>query len=149
MKSIGELLTGRDVLTVTGDWTAFDAARAMQEHHVGAVVVLTDDGGLCGIFTERDLMTRVVVPGRDASTVKLEEVMTCGDLYFVAPDRRVNEVAREMQTRHIRHLPVVDDGRLIGVLSLRDLLREHLEIKRHEVEALKAYIQGDPEATDS
>ena len=65
-------------------------------------------------------------------------------LFQASPDERVNDVAREMQERHIRHLPVVEDGACVGVLGLRDLLREHLSAKQEEVRDLKAYIQGGP-----
>ena len=142
MKTIRELLTGRPPLTIRASKNALDAARAMQEAHVGAILVIDGDGNPIGVFTERDLMKRVVVPGRAPESVLIEEVMTT-DLFTADPAGRVNEMAREMQARHIRHLPVVEDGKVLGVLSLRDLLREHLDLKRSEVKALQAYIQGD------
>ena len=116
----------------------------MLEAHIGAILIVDSKGGPLGVFTERDLMTRVVVPEREPKGVQIKEVMT-RELFTVSPERRINEVAREMQERHIRHLPVVEDGVVIGMLSLRDLLREHLAEKRHEVRALTAYIQGEGE----
>lgn len=141
MKTIRELLTGPP-RTIPRTATALEAARAMSKAHVGAVLVLDEDGQPCGIFTERDLMVRVIVAGRSPDDVRVEEVMTT-DLFTATPERRVNEIAREMQARHIRHLPVIESSRVLGVLSLRDCLREHLEAKREEVKALQAYIQGD------
>lgn len=142
MKTIGELLTGREVLTLGPDATAADAARAMTDHHVGAVLIAGPEGQPLGIFTERDLMKRVVVVGSDPSAVKLGDLMT-EELFTAVADQSVTEVAQAMQDRHIRHLPVVDGkAHVVGLLSLRDLLREHLRIKAEEVQALTDYIQG-------
>ncbi|MEM7309245.1 MAG: CBS domain-containing protein [Planctomycetota bacterium] len=142
MKSIGELLSGQHVHTLAQSSTVLDAARLMQEAHIGAILVTGEREKLVGIFTERDLMSRVVVAGHDPGTLLLEEVMTRG-LVTSTPERRVTEAAQEMQDRHIRHLPVVEDGQVVGILSLRDLLRAHLEAKVQEVDHLTAYIQGD------
>ncbi|HED66978.1 MAG TPA: CBS domain-containing protein [Planctomycetes bacterium] len=143
MKQIRELLTGRPPLVLPGHATALDAARSMTEEHVGAVLI-QDEGRRCGMFTERDLMRRVVTPGLDPALTKLRDVMST-EIWAVTTDRRVNEVAREMQSRHVRHVPVTEDGKLIAVLSLRDLLRAHLEVKRGEVKALTDYIKGQGE----
>ncbi len=145
MKSVGELLVGRKPVSMTRSATALEAARLMEKEHVGSLLVLSPEGNLEGCFTERDLMTRVVGAGKDPAATPLADVMT-RELFTAAPEERVNQVAREMQARHIRHLPVLEDGKVLGMLSLRDLLREHLEAKRHEVQALTAYIQGEGEA---
>jgi CBS domain-containing protein len=142
MKSIRELVDGRPPISLPASATVIEAVDTMHEAQIGALVVVDEDGGALGVFTERDLMSRVVKPGLDPVETRLEAVMT-RDLFTSPPDRRINEVARELQARHIRHLPVVEDGLVIGMLSLRDLLRAHLEVKRNEVEALTAYIQGE------
>ena len=145
MKAIRELLVDRSApLTRPGSESALDAARAMQESGVGALLVTGPDGRLAGIFTERDVMTRILVAGRDAARTPLNEVMT-RQIYFCSPEQRIGEVARELQARHVRHLPVVEDGRVVGLLSLRDILREYLADARHEVDVLTAYIQGEGE----
>lgn len=142
MKTIGELLTGREVLTLGPAATAAEAARAMADHHVGAVLIANGDGQPLGIFTERDLMKKVVVLGSDPGSVTLESLMT-RELFTAKVDDSVTAIAQAMQDRHIRHLPVVDaDDHVVGLLSLRDLLREHLRIKAEEVQALTDYIQG-------
>ena len=143
MKTIRDLLTGRPTVSLPGTATALDAAKTMKEAHIGALLVV-DAKGLVGIFTERDLMNRVVVPGLDPGSVPLAKVMT-KDLYTAGPDRRINEVARELQARHIRHVPVVEGKEVLAMFGLRDLLREHLNLKRGEVQALTAYIQGESE----
>lgn len=142
MKTIREILTGRQPLSRPGSTTALEAARAMQAEQVGAVLVVDGKGNPRGIFTERDLMVRVIVAGKQAGGVRIEEVMST-DLFQCGPERHVNEIAREMQARHIRHLPVVEGEKVLGLLSLRDLLRAHLEIKREEVRVLHAYIKGE------
>jgi len=145
MKTIRSLLTGRSILTMTASATAFEAAVAMDEAQVGCVLVVDDGEAPLGIFTERDLMTRVVVPGADPKSLHLSRVMT-RELLTASPDEIVRDVAREMQKRHIRHLPVIERGKVVGILSLRDLLHEHLDAKRLEVQQLTAYINREPEA---
>jgi CBS domain-containing protein len=142
MKSIREVLSGGPVVALTAKATALEAARRMVEGAVGALLVVDGRSAPIGIFTERDLMQRVVVPGRDPAKVELQEVMT-RNLFVATPDEPVTDVARTMQERHIRHLPVVEHGRVIGMLSLRDLLRAHLSEEHAEVEVLRAYIQGE------
>jgi CBS domain-containing protein len=144
MTSIATLLTGQPVHTVLESVTALDAARSMAENRVGAMLVMGRDGRPAGIFTERDLMTRVVVAGRDPARTPLAEVMT-RNMYTCRPEQSIAEVSRELQERHIRHLPVFDGSRVLGMLSLRDLLRYDLKQRAGEVAALTQYIQGPPE----
>jgi signal-transduction protein with cAMP-binding, CBS, and nucleotidyltransferase domain len=141
---IGNLLKSQDLLTLPEGTTVLEAARAMTARRVGAVLVTQSDGALAGIFTERDLMARVIVLRRDPETVALREVMT-RDVFSVGPEREVGDVRIELQHRHIRHLPIVVDGRVVGILSLRDLLRADIDQMSHEVEALENYFLGGPQ----
>ncbi len=141
MKSISELLTNRSPLTLKGSTSALEAARAMDEEHVGCLVVVDSARKPLGVFTERDLMVRLVVADRDPSKVQIKEVMT-RDPFVLDGAERLLKAAREMQTRHIRHLPVTESGKLVGVLSLRDLLRALLEEQRDETSEMRNYIQG-------
>jgi signal-transduction protein with cAMP-binding, CBS, and nucleotidyltransferase domain len=145
MKKIGELITGRKAITLPENATAFESALAMAEDRVGAVLVADGDGCPIGIFTERDLMLRVVVRGLDPKKERIGDHMT-RDIFSVSPERTVSDAAHEMQSRHIRHLPVVQDKHVLGLLSLRDLLRDLLNHKRQEVRALRTYIQGEGES---
>ena len=142
MKMIGELLTGRDVVTVSRATTVREAVQCMKQNQIGALMVTDQGNAPIGIFTERDLMLRVVYEGVDPKTALIGDYMT-EKLFSVSPERTVSDAAHEVQARHIRHLPILRDGKLIGLLSLRDLLRELLLVKRAEVQALTAYIQGD------
>lgn len=145
MYRVGQLLPMEPVLTLPSSATVIEATRAMEAAHVGAVLVHEGGRALAGIFTERDVMIRVLNAGRDAQRTKLGEVMTT-DVLTVTPDQRSSEVLRAMQARHIRHIPVVENGVPVGLLSLRHILRADLEDKKHEVEAITAYIQGGIQA---
>ncbi len=144
MQTITALLTGRRPLTVGLRTSAFEAALAMNEVCVGAALVVDDQGLPVGIFTERDLMSRVVVPRKSPDQVRMSEVMT-SDMYSASPTQSVAEVRKELQRRHIRHLPVVEHGRIIELLSLRDLLRADLDERVDTLENLTQYIQGSGE----
>ena len=145
MKTIREILPEDKVLvTLPCSTTVMEAAETMTKEHVGAILVVREDGEPCGMFTERDLMTRVVVGRRDLEQVRIEEVMT-SELFSANPDEAVDKVARQMRHRHIRHLPVVEDGKTLGMLSFRDLLSAHLSDAEGEVESLTSYIQGTPD----
>ena len=141
---VEELLRKQELLTLPETATAMQAARAMTERKVRAVLVTSKDGCLSGIFTERDLMSRVVVAGKDVERTKLADVMT-REVYRVEPHVEVAIVRVELQRRHIRHLPVVVADRLVAVLSLRDILRADLEKMSHEVEELENYFLGGQE----
>lgn len=142
MLTIGHLLSGAPVLCLPPSASVMEAAQAMTRMHVAATMITDGDRRPLGVFTERDLMGRVVVPGRDPWRVRLEEVMS-RDLYLARPGDTFSEVKEEVQRRHIRHIPVVGlDGRFIAMLSFRDLLRDALDERTHEVEALTEYIHG-------
>ena len=145
IETIDKLLTGRKVVTVEESVSALVAARTMTEEHVGAILVVAPDGAPLGIFTERDLMARVVVPGLDPAATPMGDVMT-RDMLTVAPNRTIDAVCRYLQERHIRHVPIIDGGKVLGLLSLRDLLRHDLAALTDEVEHLTEYIQGPGEA---
>ena len=145
MKSLRELLTGRPVVTLPASTTVLEATRAMQAQKVGAVLVSEDDGtGAIGIFTERDLMARVVAVELDPARTALRKVMTA-DMVTAAPDDRVAAITELLQDRHIRHLPVIENGKVVGLVGLRDLLRELLAHSNSEVRALTGYIHGQDE----
>ena len=141
MRTIGEILAGkrlREVVSVEAGETVLDAVRQMDEANTGAVVVL-ERGRLVGIFTERDLMRRVVLEGRDVSTTGVSEVMT-RELLFSEPDKAGEEAMSKMTRHRCRHLPVVDGERLVGVISIGDLMKEISDEQSVEIHFLKEYI---------
>ncbi len=145
MKPIRELITGLPVLTLLESATALEAARAMTKQKVGCVLIADEKGHPTGLFTERDLMTRIIVDGTDPADVQLREVMT-KDLFMVEPSHSVVDARAEMRRLHIRHLPVVEEGKVVCLLSLRDILRADLKEHAQDLEAMNAYIHGEAEA---
>lgn len=139
MANIRDLISNRTIHYVEPNQTVFEAANYMVNCNVGAVPVL-DDTKLVGIFSERDIMRRVVTEGRNPLTTHISEVMST-DVRMVGPSASSEEAMCLMQTHGVRHLPVCDGHTLVGFLSLRDLLRCHLDEKSGEADAMRAYIQ--------
>jgi len=139
MATIRELINNRTIHYVQPTQTVFEAASYMVDRNVGAVPVL-DDTKLVGIFSERDIMRRVVTEGRDPLTTRIADVMST-DLRTVGPAASSEEAMCVMQSHGVRHLPVCEGRTLVGFLSLRDLLRCHLDEKSGEAEMMRAYIQ--------
>jgi CBS domain-containing protein len=114
----------------------------MSEQGVGAIVVL-DGERLVGVFSERDLMKRVVVAGRDAAQTPVSAVMT-RDVVTATVRDRVAECEDKMKRAGCRHLPVLAEGRVLGMISMRDLLRDELEEERQDLRELRAYLYQAP-----
>lgn len=142
MKPIGPLVSGREVVVVDLATSVAHAARIMTEKQIGAVPVI-DGERVAGIFTERDVMARVVAAGVNPETTPVSAVMST--TLVVADVRDSHDVClRRMQQARVRHLLVLDNGRLAGVLSLRDLLALELDEKDEEVTLLNAYVHFVP-----
>ena len=130
------------VVTVTPQTTVIQAVRTMDQEGIGAVAVI-DRGFLCGIFSERDLMLRVVLQQRDPQTTRMKEVMSF-PVETISRNATVDEALKHMLEKHIRHLPVVtNDGRPAGMLSIRNLLYEKVEDLTDQLDSLEAYFTAD------
>jgi len=124
------------------DASVLDAVRTMDHDHVGAVVVV-DNGSLRGIFSERDVMLRVVLPGRDPAATPVRDVMTTS-VKTVTEAVTPEEASTVMLVEHLRHLPVLDvDGSVLGLLSIRALLEDRLQDLSREVSSLEQYLAND------
>jgi len=122
--------------------TVLDAVRLMMDKRVGAALI-ADDGRPAGIFTERDLMNKVVAQGKDPAHVRVGEVMT-SPVIPVRVDADADDALQIMLERHIRHLPLVDpEGKVLGMLSIRNLMQDQIDSLRHEVSGLAAYAGYD------
>ena len=142
MKPIGPLVAGRDVVVVDMAASVTQAARIMSDNQIGAVPVV-DGERVAGIFTERDVMSRVVAAGVNPTDTPVSAVMSTS--LVVADVRDSHDVClRRMQQARVRHLLVLDNGRLAGVLSLRDLLALELDEKDEAVTLLNAYVHYVP-----
>lgn len=130
---------GSTVVTVEAGDTVLHALKVLKEHRIGAVLVMGDKGRIGGVLSERDVVR--ALPGRgdklledEVSTLMTRDVITC------APDDSVNDVLAKMTQRRIRHLPVLDGKKLIGVISIGDAVKARIADVEHEAEALKQYI---------
>lgn len=139
MAAIRDLISNRTIHYVQPNQTVFEAASYMVERNVGAVPVL-EGTRLVGIFSERDIMRRVVTEARDPRSTHISEVMST-ELRTVTPSASSEDAMCLMQTHGVRHLPVCEGRTLVGFLSLRDLLRCTLDEKSGEAEMMRAYIQ--------
>jgi CBS domain-containing protein len=143
MKTVQQLLEtkGNAILSVSPDTMVYDALVIMANHHVGALVVLENDGHLAGIFSERDYAREVVLKGKTSKTTKISEVMST-TVITVRPDQLVDECMELMSGKRIRHLPVIENERVVGVLSIGDLVKETIAYQQFLIQQLESYIQG-------
>lgn len=131
---------GTDVETVEGTATVLEAAKQMNKRRIGAVVV-SDGERVVGIFTERDILNRVVAAGRDASTTTVSSVMT-SPMACCRRDTKIAECRGMMTAKRIRHLPVVEDGKLFGIISSGDILANEVVDQQSTIEYLHDYLYG-------
>ncbi|HVN22225.1 MAG TPA: CBS domain-containing protein [Dongiaceae bacterium] len=141
---ICDLIKNQDTYQAEMGHTVLDTVRAMVERNIGAVPVV-QTGKLVGIFSERDLMRRVVAEGRDPRATCIAEVMT-EDPMAVATGEDLETCMTLMRRHGFRHLPVCHDGHLVGIVSLRDILLHDLSEKDDEVRMMRAYIHSMPDA---
>ena len=130
---------GAGVETARPDWTVLKAVQKLADLGVGALVVSIDGQRIAGIISERDVMRQIANGGpatleRPVDEVMVREVITC------SRDDTVNQLMTVMTERRIRHLPVVDDGLLVGIVSIGDVVKRRIEETEHEAEALRQYI---------
>ena len=122
--------------------TVMEAARKMNDANVGAVVVL-DGGVVQGMFSERDVMLRIVLENKDPQTTLVKDVMTT-NIVAIRKDTKVEEAVNLMWERHIRHLPVIrEDGQVEGIVEIRNLFHERIEDVSQQLDSLESYIATD------
>jgi len=142
MHTLEQVLRHRNLLTAQPGDPVLEVSRRMTHAKVGAVPILAGEQ-LVGVFSERDLMTRVVVAGRDPFTTPVVEVMS-RDVITADLHETRDECLEKMQRRGCRHLPVMAAGRVIAMLSMRDLLRDEIEEQTEEIRHLRAYVHQTP-----
>lgn len=140
MVTIGNVILDREPYYVRDTATVMDAARFMSERNIGAVCVLDAEGRLRGIFSERDLLRRVVLKGVEAGNVPIRDVMSAIDVVIDCGDTP-HEALERMERYGTRHLPVVRGSRWVGMLSIRDIMRVELSEQGDELRLLHEYIQ--------
>ena len=131
---------GAAVVTCAPTATVLDSARLMNQHGIGGVVVV-DAGKVVGIFTERDVLRRVVAAQQDPATTRLLDVMTT-PVISCEPGTQVDECRAIVTARRVRHLPVVQDGKLVGVITSGDILAHQLREQQEALDYLNSWASG-------
>ena len=142
MKLVQHLLDrkGRNVITITGDASVFEAIKLMADREVGSLLVMDGDD-LQGIVTERDYARKVILKGRSSESTAVGEIMTT-DVVTTTETQTVTDCMSLMTERRIRHLPVVVGGNVVGLISIGDLVNAIISDQQEEIEQLENYISG-------
>ncbi len=152
METVAEYLKkkGATIYSVRPSTTVYGALELMAEKNIGAVVVTDDEGKLHGIFSERDFARKMIIKGRNANTTKVKEIMTTL-VVSVNPDTRIHECMALMTEKRIRHLPVLDGEKLVGVVSIGDVVKSMLTEQEmvisqqaYKIDQLEQYISLTP-----
>lgn len=142
MKLVKHLLDskGREIISIVEDASVFDAIKLMADRAVGSLLVMDGDA-LKGIVTERDYARKVIIKGRSSESTPVADIMTT-DLVTASVDQTVNDCMTLMTRKRIRHLPVVEDGMVTGMISIGDLVQAIISDQQEEIEQLEQYITG-------
>ena len=143
MKQIAEIIEDQVLTVIDPSLSVRNAAQKMVEKNIGAVAVV-DSGKLAGIFSERDLMARVVAKGLDPDGTKVDDVMS-KDLVIADPSDDLDDALEKMYSIHARHLPVVQNGKLVGMVSIRDLLEVEEARQRAKAKFLRELVTYSPD----
>ena len=140
MNQLSEILAekGHDVLRIEADAPVFEAVERMVEHNVGSLLV-TEDGGVVGIVTERDYLRRVTLQGRTERNTAVGDIIS-SPLITVPPEMTVDECMALMTQRRIRHLPVADGSEIVGIVSIGDVVKFQSDRQRVEIKYLNDFI---------
>ena len=131
---------GHSVETIAPQATVFDALQRMSSKELGALVVL-EDGQICGLVSERDYARKVILLGRASRDTQIADIMT-RQVQTVRPDQKVGDCMVLMTEGRFRHLPVLEDGRLVGIISIGDVVKAIMEEQQLTIEQLETYITG-------
>lgn len=143
MLTVSQILsskTSKTILFVHPEQTVLEALEVMAEHNIGVVLVMKD-AKLVGIFSERDYARKGIIQGRKAKTTPVAEVMT-GDVITVAPENSLDTCMQLMSQKKFRHLPVMDEDTVVGVLSIGDLVKIIIQEQEARIQSLEQYITG-------
>ena len=142
MHTVKELLRekGSQVWTITPKATVYEALELMATKNIGALVVI-EQGNVAGIFTERDYARKVILKGRSSKTTMVGELMIT-DVLYVNPDDTIENCMALMTDKRLRHLPVMEDGKLAGIISIGDIVRVIISDREFTIRELERYITG-------
>jgi len=143
MKTVAELLRTkppRGIIKIAPEISVLEAIKVLAAENIGAAVVMSGDR-LAGILSERDYTRKVILKGRSSDSTRVEEIMTA-NVVVVSPRTKTRECMALMTEKNIRHLPVVDEGRVIGMVSIRDIVSDIIADQDFTIEQLEHYISG-------
>ena len=129
---------GQNIWFVSPEECVYNAIEIMADKHVGALLVVSD-GNLVGVVSERDYARKVILQGKSSKQTQVKEIMTSPAI-FVTPEQRVEDCLRIMTEKHIRHLPIVEDGIILGVVSIGDLVKWMVSAQQQTISQLQSYI---------
>ena len=147
MTTVAEILRSKSdqaVHSIAPGASVYDALRLMADKNIGSLLVV-EEGKIAGIFSERDYARKVILMDRSSKQTAVREVMTSSVMY-ARPDQTNEECMALMTDNRLRHLPVIDNGRLLGLLSIGDLVKDIISEQQFTIEQLQHYIQGDRRA---
>jgi len=139
MKTIKDLIGGRELHTVKSGSIINDIIYFMAEHNIGLVPVLSGDGKLLGVFSERDLVRRVIAKGLDLKSTIVDDVMS-RDLILADVNETYEMCLKKMKDRGTRHILIIENDKLIGILAMRDILEIDINVQKETIEVLHNYI---------
>jgi CBS domain-containing protein len=146
MKLVREILKNKaikEVWSVTPESIVFDALSMLAEKNIGALMVIDKKGKVVGIFSERDYTRKVILKGKSSKETKVQDIMTSArKMYKIKPETDINECMVLMTGKHIRHLPVFDGEKFIGLISIGDILKAVIIEKEKLIDDLSDYIAG-------
>ncbi len=133
---------GHDVLSITPDATVYEALKIMADKNVGALVVL-DGETVAGIMSERDYARKVILHGKSSREMQVREIMT-SKVYYMRPEQNLQDCMAQMTDKRVRHLPVLEENRLVGIISIGDVVKEIIADHESTIKLLENYITGVP-----
>lgn len=142
MNNVAEIikLKGNGVFTISPNITVFEALKLLAEKNIGALVV-TEQDKVVGIFSERDYARKIILKGKSSIDTTVSELMTT-DVLYVAPSDSIDECMALMSENHIRHLPVLEDEKLVAVISIGDVVKHIIKHQKFQIRELEKYIKG-------
>lgn len=142
MQTIKQLLENKDreILTIDPDSSVYDAIKSMADHHIGSLIVMQDER-LVGIITERDYSRSVILKGKSSANTAVKDIMT-KNVLCTNPKQTVDEAMALMTDKRVRHLPVVENDKVLGIISIGDLVKTIISEQKHIIKQLEHYING-------
>ena len=142
VRQLLQLKKDESTYSVSPQASVFDALKLMAEKNLGAVMVVDENNQMIGIFTERDYARKIVLKGKTSLETPISEIMT-SEMVTISTDQTLEECMNLMTKWHIRHLPILEKGRLIGMVSMRDVVEVLLSMKEGTIASLENYILGE------